>query len=55
MPLTVLFPADRQRDYRGDTPDEALAAMRRDVQARPQLLPADLGLVAVPEGAEVTP
>ena len=37
--------------YVGDTPDQAFAEMRREVQGRPELLPEDLGLVAVPETA----
>ena len=41
--------------YVGDMPDQALAKMRREVRGRPELQPEDLGLVVMPEGAEVAP
>jgi len=40
--------------FRAPTPDAALVALRAYYDAM-DMQPEDLGLVAVPEGAEVTP
>ena len=45
---------DGSQHFRGATPDEALMDLLQ-AYGETEVLPEDLGLVVVPEGAEVTP